>query len=191
MIVVNKIIVPKLSIYVVCFSRLYNGFHSFLRFLFNIHNSNTYKFILVLDWYEVKGGMQDFNYDFTNAMELTIELSCCKYPDRQRLLIEWENNIKSLISYIEEAQKGLRGYVTYEENGNPVHNAKIRVTKSNEGQGIKKLVKTDQHGRYWRILRPGKYLVQAEYDGSFSKEEQVDIPEDGYLKLNFTIKSFQ
>ena len=30
--------------------------------------------------------MQDFNYDFTNAMELTIEVSCCKYPERNRLL---------------------------------------------------------------------------------------------------------
>ena len=50
------------------------------------------------DWYEVKGGMQDFNYDFSNAMEITIEVSCCKYPNRERILIEWENNIKSCIN---------------------------------------------------------------------------------------------
>ena len=70
--------------------------------------------------------MQDFNYDFSNAMELTLELSCCKYTPREKLLVEWENNLKSLISYIEQAQKGLRGYVK-DSNGEPIANAKVRV----------------------------------------------------------------
>ena len=140
------------------------------------------------DWYEVKGGMQDFNYDFSNAMEITIEVSCCKYPNRERILIEWENNIKSIISFIEEAQNGIRGYVK-DENGNPLKNANIRVKKINTQVWNEKEMKTDQYGRYWRILRPGEYTVQAKYNSNISSEENVTVPETGYIVVNFIVQS--
>ena len=77
--------------------------------------------------------MQDFNYDFSNAMELTLLLSCCKYTPQEKLLVEWENNLKSLISFIEQAQRGLRGYVT-DSNGEPIANAKIQVANQADNQ---------------------------------------------------------
>jgi len=38
------------------------------------------------------GGMQDFNYVWYGCMEVTIEMSCCKYPPRAQLPKFWEQN---------------------------------------------------------------------------------------------------
>ena len=53
-----------------------------------------------VDWYIVEGGMQDFNYLYTNAMELTLELSTVKKPEERQLQGEWEGNKESLISFL-------------------------------------------------------------------------------------------
>ena len=81
------------------------------------------------DWYALHGGMQDFNYIFTNDMEITLELSCCKYPSkyvytfrgifvkicndgRYYLNKEWEKNRDSLILYLQQVHRGVKGLIT-------------------------------------------------------------------------------
>lgn len=44
------------------------------------------------EWYPLTGGMQDFNYVWNGCMEITLELSCCKYPLAQELPYYWEEN---------------------------------------------------------------------------------------------------
>lgn len=50
----------------------------------------------------VLGGMADFNYAFSNCMETTLELSCCKYPDSSQLAREWNDNWQSILGYMEQ-----------------------------------------------------------------------------------------
>ena len=63
------------------------------------------------EWYVVAGGMQDFNYLFSNCFEITVEVSCCKYPLEEDLPAQWNANKNSLIKYLLKVHQGIKGYV--------------------------------------------------------------------------------
>ena len=114
-------------------------------------------------WYVVQGGMQDFNYLFSNAFELTMELSCCKYPNETQALAEWDNNKESLLSYLESVRLGIKGVIR-DKKGQPVARAKVVV------EGIDKPIYTTKRGEYWRLLIPGNYKVRAVGKGRHRSE---------------------
>lgn len=45
------------------------------------------------------GGMQDYNYIFHGCMEITLEISCCKYPLAQELPVLWDENREVCIHF--------------------------------------------------------------------------------------------
>ena len=63
-------------------------------------------------WYDVPGGMQDFNYVHSNALEVTLELSCCKHPPAPQLAGYWADNKPALLAYMERVHAGVKGVVT-------------------------------------------------------------------------------
>ena len=65
-------------------------------------------------WYPITGGMQDFNYLYGGAMEITVEVSCCKFPDKAKLFDEWFYNDMAFLGYLEQAQTGIKGGILAE-----------------------------------------------------------------------------
>ena len=132
------------------------------------------------EWYVVKGGMQDFNYLFSNCMEITVELSCCKYPLEDTLQGHWEDNREALLAYVEAVQAGLRGIVRDAE-GEPVANAIIEVA------GIEKNVTTSFRGEFWRLLSAGRYwqvmmmMMMMMINDDDDDDVDVDVDDDDTL----------
>lgn len=52
-------------------------------------------------WYSVSGGMQDYNYIYSNDFEITIEMGCTKFPNATQLPEYWLENRESLLRLIE------------------------------------------------------------------------------------------
>jgi carboxypeptidase D len=89
-------------------------------------------------WYDVPGGMEDFNYLHSNCFEITMELSCCKYPMGRELTKEWKNNKESMLQFMEATHMGVKGLVK-DAAGDPVEDAVVVV------QGIRHNVITTKH----------------------------------------------
>ncbi|XP_069136324.1 carboxypeptidase D-like [Argopecten irradians] len=132
-------------------------------------------------WYDVPGGMQDYNYLYSNCFEITIELSCCKYPDQTELEKEWNNNKDALIAYMEEVHKGVKGFVKDAETNQPIPDAVITVS------GINHTVTTASFGDYWRLLVPGTYTLSAVSDGYEISSSPVTVGDGPATPLDFKL----
>ncbi|KAM6988121.1 carboxypeptidase D isoform 1-T1 [Tautogolabrus adspersus] len=135
-------------------------------------------------WYDVPGGMQDYNYLYGNCLEITMELSCCKYPPAYELQKEWDLNRESLLAYIEQVHIGVHGYVKEAVDGTALSDVSIVV------ESIRHNLTTGEYGEYYRLLLPGTYNITAVASGYTSMTVQgVQVMEGKATELNFTLAS--
>ncbi|KAK7026826.1 hypothetical protein SK128_005654 [Halocaridina rubra] len=132
-------------------------------------------------WYSVSGGMQDWNYLHTNCFEITVEISCNKYPVSSELPIYWMENKQPLLAYMEQVHTGVKGFI-FDENQNPISNATISV------QGINHDVISAAEGDYWRLLVPGTYVITVFADGYEPNSQKIEVPHLWASEVNFTMK---
>ncbi|XP_044763905.1 carboxypeptidase D [Coccinella septempunctata] len=133
-------------------------------------------------WYELQGGMQDFNYVHSNCFEVTFELTCCKFPSATTLPKEWQLNKEPLLKYMEATHWGVKGIVTDTE-GTPVLDADVQVI------GIEHNVTTSNRGEYWRLLLPGTYeIVSSAYGYEPSKRARITVVEGKTTRQDLVLK---
>ncbi|XP_032361168.1 carboxypeptidase M [Etheostoma spectabile] len=122
-------------------------------------------------WYPLAGGMQDYNYVWAQCLELTLEISCCKFPPVNQLPALWADNRKSLLAFIQQVHLGVKGRV-FDGSGVPVQNAVVEV----KGRTNMCPFRTDRHGEYYRLLLPGNYSFTVTYPGHEVLTETLNVP---------------
>ncbi|XP_037124503.1 carboxypeptidase D [Syngnathus acus] len=134
-------------------------------------------------WYDVPGGMQDYNYIHANCLEITFELSCCKYPPASELHKEWDLNKESLLAFIEQVHIGVRGYVKDSVSGSAVTNASVVVA------GVGHNLTTGSYGDYYRLLLPGVYNITVVATGYTPVTvNNVQVLDGNATELNLTLE---
>ncbi|XP_012551013.1 carboxypeptidase D isoform X3 [Bombyx mori] len=133
-------------------------------------------------WYPLTGGMQDYNYLWHGCMEVTLEISCCKYPPAHELPKYWQDNKQSLIKYLAEVHRGAHGFVM-DENNNPVERAAIKI----KGRDVN--YHTTNFGEFWRILLPGTYRMDISAEGYLPQEVEFIVIDSHPTLLNVTLRS--
>ncbi|XP_044264269.1 carboxypeptidase D-like [Tribolium madens] len=134
-------------------------------------------------WYPLTGGMQDYNYAFHGCMEITLEISCCKYPPAEALPQFWEENKMALINYCVEAHRGVTGQILDSATLQPVEQAALQIS----GRNI--TFHTGKTGEFWRLLLPGNYKLQVSANGYYDQVESFvvrnfsNFPELTFLKV--------
>ncbi|XP_008830156.1 carboxypeptidase N catalytic chain [Nannospalax galili] len=125
--------------------------------------------------------MQDFNYLHTNCFEITLELSCNKFPRQEELQREWLGNREALIQFLEQVHQGIKGMVR-DENSNNLPGAVVSVT------GINHDVTSGEYGDYFRLLLPGTYTVTATAPGFDPETVIVTVGPAEPTLVNFQLK---
>ncbi|XP_059169401.1 carboxypeptidase D-like [Physella acuta] len=131
------------------------------------------------EWLTVAGGMQDYNYLNSNTFEITIEISCCRYPNSSELASYWNDNRNALLTYIEQTHMGVKGVVKTSD-GTPIANAQVRVS------GIDYTMNTSDLGEYWRLLIPGTYSISFSVEGYTTASTSVTVSSGSPVVLNVT-----
>ncbi|XP_052900059.1 carboxypeptidase M isoform X2 [Anopheles moucheti] len=132
-------------------------------------------------WYPLTGGMQDFNYVWHGCMEVTLEVSCCKFPPAYELRKYWDDNQMSLIKFLAEAHRGVQGFIM-DPTGNPVERAQLKIKGRDIG------FTTTKYGEFWRIMLPGVYKLEVYADGFVPKDVDFMIVEQHPTLLNVTLQ---
>ncbi|EDO31956.1 predicted protein, partial [Nematostella vectensis] len=133
-------------------------------------------------WYSVSGGMQDYNYLHSNAFEITLEVSCCKFPAASTLSDFWDKNKPALLSYINRVHTGMKG-VVQDNMGKPIKDARIIL------EGNSHAVKSAADGDFWRLVLPRNkpYSVRVEAPGYNYLTKEVRVAEDRPTEVTFTL----
>ncbi|XP_070818715.1 probable carboxypeptidase X1 isoform X2 [Chaetodon trifascialis] len=141
------------------------------------HNKDFLRYNNIIngaDWHNVPGSMNDFSYLHTNCFEVTVELSCDKFPHASELPIEWENNRESLLVYMEQVHRGIKGVVRDKDTEAGIADAIIKV------DDIDHHIRSVNDGDYWRLLNPGEYRVTASAEGYYPSSRTCQVMYDHY-----------
>lgn len=95
--------------------------------------------------------LMDYAYFNTSTLMMDVYVTCCTTDPS---IVVWQENKDSLLACVREMKKGVRGYVTNEED-EPIENVVLSYDRSSH------LIKNGGSGFYSILLPPGSHNITA------------------------------
>uniref|UniRef100_A0A914L0K0 Peptidase M14 carboxypeptidase A domain-containing protein n=1 Tax=Meloidogyne incognita TaxID=6306 RepID=A0A914L0K0_MELIC len=138
-------------------------------------------------WYHLSGGMQDWQYVHTNALEITVEMGCFKFPYDDMIPTLWKQHRFSLLSFMESVHSGVKGVVHDATGEKPISGAEITIIKGGKGKALT----TSLNGEYWRLLPPGEYSLQVSHKNFKPYQFDITIDSGPAKVVNVSLKGME
>lgn len=134
------------------------------------------------EWYPVYGGMQDYNYLAVGTFEITLEISCCKFPYGEHLQDFWDMNKDALINYLLEADMGVKGFIL-DENNNTLADITLVIVEREFAK-----FRSSASGTYFRPLLPGTYQIQATHKDYATVTKEFMVVSGSATRLDISME---
>jgi carboxypeptidase D len=133
------------------------------------------------DWYAINGGLQDWGYVWYGDFDVTLEVSNTKWPSGNTLPGFWNDNLESMLAYMERVHEGIRGVVTDAQTGQPLV-ASVALS------GSAFPTRSDPAlGNFHRLVLPGTYDVEVSATGYASEVFQIQVPAGAALRRDVAL----
>ena len=138
-------------------------------------------------WYEVKGGRQDYMNYWQHCREVTVEISNIKLLPVNLLENFWSYNFRSFLNFMEQARYGITGLVTDSATGSPL---RARVTIDGHDLDSSDVYSDSRTGFYARPVLPGTYDLIVSASGYHSRMVTAVTVSPGQMtSLDIRLKS--
>ncbi len=133
------------------------------------------------EWYQIWGGMQDYDYYFHGEHHVTIEISSVKSPSFSQMDTYWNKNLSAMLWWLQRAWTGVGGLVLDARNNTPLE-AMVTLV----GKELPNTVLTDPAvGDYHRVVQDGIYALEASAQDYLSQSADVTVISGTVISKDF------
>ena len=132
-------------------------------------------------WYVITGSRQDYMNAYAQCREITVECSTTKTPNASQLPNFWNYNRNSMLALMEQALKGVHGFVYDAVSNQPIEGVKVTVQDHDSETSF---VTTHSVGDFHRPIKGGTYTFYFEKDGYCLHSVEVTVADDQRVELN-------
>ena len=132
-------------------------------------------------WYVITGSRQDYMNAYAQCREVTVECSSTKTPSASSLPSYWNYNRNSMLAFMEQALKGVHGFVYDAVTGAPIEGVTVTVEGHDNETSF---VTTHSAGDFHRPIKGGTYTFVFEKEGYCLRSEDVTVADGQRVELN-------